>query len=201
MYNLYILLLFNLSIVKATMVSIEAYIRVSVITTFTSQSTFKTIKHLKIKFSFLYIFIITTFIYQIKRQISHRKLWRRPTLTLTLTLYLNGMSTQEMEFMVDSISSLINGKSYDFLCSKILKICQNLPQPRKVHRIVKWILFLKKPKWKTKVKKYKRAPLQKSTDTAETWGKAPQAWQGQGQGCIFFSQKLFYSKLDKGVLF
>ena len=125
MYNLYILLLFNLSIVKATMVSIEAYIRVSVITTFTSQSTFKTIKHLKIKFSFLYIFIITTFIYQIKRQISHRKLWRRPT--LTLTLYLNGMSTQEMEFMVDSISSLINGKSYDFLCSKILKICQNFP--------------------------------------------------------------------------
>ena len=127
MYNLYILLLFNLSIVKATMVSIEAYIRVSVITTFTSQSTFKTIKHLKIKFSFLYIFIITTFIYQIKRQISHRKLWRRPTLTLTLTLYLNGMSTQEMEFMVDSISSLINGKSYDFLCSKILKIHQNFP--------------------------------------------------------------------------
>ena len=109
MYNWYILLLFNLSIVKATMVSIEAYIRVSVITTFTSQSTFKTIKHLKIKFSFLYIFIITTFIYQIKRQISHRKLWRRPT--LTLTLYINGMSTQEMEFMVDSISSLINGKS------------------------------------------------------------------------------------------
>ena len=125
MYNLYILLLFNLSIVKATMVSIEAYIRVSVITTFTSQSTFKTIKHLKIKFSFLYIFIITTFIYQIKRQISHRKLWRRPT--LTLTLYINGMSTQEMEFMVDSISSLINGKSYDFLCSKILKIRQNFP--------------------------------------------------------------------------
>ena len=127
MYNLYILLLFNLSIVKATMVSIEAYIRVSVITTFTSQSTFKTIKHLKIKFSFLYIFIITIFIYQIKRRISHRKLWRRPTLTLTLTLYLNGMSTQEMEFMVDSIISLINVKSYDFLCSKILKIRQNFP--------------------------------------------------------------------------
>ena len=31
----------DLSIVKATMVSIEAYIRVSVITTFTSQSTCK----------------------------------------------------------------------------------------------------------------------------------------------------------------